>query len=79
MNAINVTPKTVEVIPARTAEFSSIIWRTLDDSFNKRLQIIVNNKYTINIVDNDYDALGQWTDDTVKNIVLAKYGLTEIV
>ena len=30
MNAIAIKPKTVEVMPARTAQFSELTWRTSD-------------------------------------------------
>lgn len=77
MNAILVTPKTVEIVPARTMEFSSVSWRTIDDSFNKRLVIVVNNTAQIAVSGADYDALGQWDDSAIKAIVLKNYGLVE--
>ena len=80
MNAINVVPKTVEVMAARaarSAEFSSVSWRTMDDGFNRRLQIVVNNSLVIVVEGADYDALGQWTDETIKGVILTKLGLVE--
>ena len=65
MNAINVVPKTVTVVPAKTADLSAVTWRTLDDSFNKKLRIQDNNAISIVVEGADYDALGQWTDDTI--------------
>jgi len=75
MNAIAVIPKTIELTPARTAEVSSITWRTSDDSFARKLNIVVNNATAFQITGADYDALGQWSDDTIKGLILARYGL----
>ena len=77
MNAINVVPKTVVVVPARTAEVAAVTWRTLDDAFNKRLRIQVNGSVSIAVEGADYDALGQWTDETIKQIILTRLQLTE--
>ena len=77
MNAINVVPKTVEVMPARTTEVAAVTWRTLDDAFNRRLRIQVNGAVAIMVEGADYDALGQWTDDTVKQIILTRLQLVE--
>jgi hypothetical protein len=79
MTAINVVPKTVTLVPARTTEVSNITWRTLDDSFNRRLRIQVNGVITITVEAADYDALGQWTDETVKQIILNRLQLSEAV
>jgi hypothetical protein len=78
MDAIAIKPKTIELIPARTAEVSAITWRTNDDSFQRKLTIIVNNAAVFQVSDADYDALGQWTDDTIKGIILLRYGLEVI-
>ena len=75
MNAIAIKPKTVEVMPARTAQFSELFWRTSDDAFQRRLNVIVNNATSFQVSGDDYDALGQWTDDTIKNLILAKFSL----
>ena len=75
MNAIAIKPKTVELVPARTAQLNEITWRTSDDSFQRKLQVIVNNATMFQITGADYDALGQWTDDTVKGLILARFGL----
>jgi hypothetical protein len=77
MNAINVVPKTVVVVPARTTEVATVTWRTLDDAFNKRLRIQVNGSVSIAVEGSDYDALGQWTDETIKQIILTRLQLTE--
>ena len=77
MNIVNIIPKTVEVIPAKTATFTTLMWRTTDDGFARKLQIIVNNQYVINIEGSEYDRLGQWTDDTIKEIICQKYKLIE--
>ena len=77
MNAINVIPKTVEVMPARTAQMTSVKWQTLDDAFNRRLRISVNGSVSISVEGAEYDALGQWTDDTIKGIILTRLQLTE--
>ena len=79
MNPINVVLKTVVVMPARTAEVNTVTWRTLDDPFRRRLQIMVNNAAPILIEGDDYDALGQWTDDTVKKLVITRLELVEAV
>lgn len=75
MNAIAIKPKTIELVPARTADISSIIWRTSDDSFQRKLNIVVNNVTSFQVVGADYDALGEWTDDTIKGLILARFGL----
>ena len=75
MNAIVIKPKTVELTPARTAEFSQITWRTSDDSFQRKLQVIVNNATMFQITGADYDALGQWTDGTIRDLILARFAL----
>ena len=77
MNAINVVPKTVVVVPARTTEVAAVTWRTLDDAFNKRLRIQVNSSVVIMVEGADYDALGQWSDETVKQIILTRLQLVE--
>ena len=79
MNAINVIQKTVVVMPARTAEINSLTWRTLDDPFRRRLQVMVNNMSPILIEGDEYDALGQWTDDTIKKLVITRLELVEAV
>jgi hypothetical protein len=75
MNAIAVKPKTIELVPARTAEIASITWRTSDDSFARKLNIVVNNATAFQVTGADYDALGEWTDDTVQALIIAHYGL----
>ena len=75
MNAIAIKPKTVELVPARTAQLNEITWRTSDDAFALKLQVIVNNATAFSIAGADYDALGQWTDETIKNLILSKFGL----
>jgi hypothetical protein len=75
MNAIAIKPKTIELAPARTAQVSEIIWRTNDDSFQRKLQVVVNNATMFQISGADYDALGQWTDETIRDLILARYGL----
>ena len=77
MNAINVVKKTVVVTPARTAEVSSLTWRTIDDVFDRRLRIVVNNQVMIVVEGAEYDALGQWTDDTIKQTILTRLELVE--
>ena len=79
MNAINVVQKTVVVMPARTAEVNAVTWRTLDDPFRRRLQIMVNNAAPIVIEGDEYDALGQWTDDTIKKLAITRLELVEAV
>ena len=79
MNAINVVPKQVVVVPPRTAEFNAVTWRTTDDAFRRRLHIVVNNVAAIVIEGDAYDALGQWTDETIKGLVLARLELVEAV
>ena len=75
MNAINVVKKTVVAVPAKTVDIEAVTWRTLDDAFNRRLRIVVNGAVQVLVEGADYDALGQWTDETVKQIVLARLGL----
>jgi len=75
MNAIAIKPKTIELMPARTAQISSLTWRTNDDAFARKLQIVVNNATMFQITGADYDALGQWTDETIRDLILARFGL----
>jgi hypothetical protein len=75
MNAIAIKPKTIELAPARTAEINTITWRTNDDVFQRKLAVIVNNAAVFQITGADYDALGEWTDDTIQGLILARYGL----
>ena len=75
MNAIAIKTKTIELTPARTAEFTTLTWRTSDDAFARKLQVIVNNATAFTVAGADYDALGQWTDETIKGLILARYGL----
>jgi hypothetical protein len=75
MNAIAIKPKTIELAPARTAVVSAITWRTNDDAFQRKLNIVVNNATAFQVSGADYDALGQWTDDTIKGLILARFGL----
>ena len=75
MNAIAIKSKTIELAPARTAQINAITWRTNDDSFGRKLTVIVNNATAFTVEGADYDAMGQWTDDTVKGLILARYGL----
>jgi len=75
MDAIAIKPKSIELMPARTAMVSTISWRTNDDAFQRKLNIVVNDSTAFQVTDDDYDALGQWTDDTIKRLVLAHFGL----
>lgn len=75
MNAIAIKPKTVEIVPARMANFTTLTWRTNDDAFARRLRVVVNNTALLEVNGADYDALGQWTDDTIRDLILARFGL----
>ena len=75
MDAIAIKPKSIELVPARTQEIACITWRTNDDSFGRKLNIVVNNATAFQVSGADYDALGQWTDDTIKGLILARFGL----
>jgi hypothetical protein len=75
MNPTLIKTKSIETAPARTAQISSISWRTADDPFGRRLTVVVNNLTSFQVTGADYDALGQWTDDTIKELILAKFGL----
>ena len=77
MNAINVNPKTVTAVPAKTVQVTQVTWRTSDDAFKRRLQVVVNQAVVIVVEGDAYDALGQWTDETIKALVLDRLGLTE--
>ena len=39
MNAIAIKTKTIELVPARTADISSLTWRTSDDAFQRKLAV----------------------------------------
>ncbi len=75
MTAINIKPKTIEIMPARTASISTLTWRTSDDSFARKLTIIVNNLTAFQVNGADYDALGEWTDDNIRDLIMTKFGL----
>ena len=75
MDAIAIKPKTIEITPARTAQIAAVTWRTSDDSFQRKLTVIVNNITMFQIAGADYDALGQWTDETIKGLILVRFGL----
>jgi hypothetical protein len=75
MNALAIKPKTMELAPARTAAVSELTWRTSDDAFQRKLSIVVNNLTSFQISGAEYDALGQWTDETIKGLILARYAL----
>ena len=75
MNALAIKPKTIELMPARTAQINSITWRTSDDAFARKLNIVVNNATAFQVTGAEYDALGNWTDETIKNLILARFGL----
>lgn len=75
MNAVAIKPKTIELMPARTAQINSLTWRTSDDAFARKLNVVVNNATAFQVTGAEYDALGNWTDETIKNLILAKFGL----
>ena len=75
MDAIAIKPKSIELMPSRTAMVSTISWRTNDDAFQRKLNIVVNNATAFRVSGADYDALGQWTDETIKGLILARFGL----
>ena len=75
MDAIAIKTKTLELVPARMAQISAITWRTSDDSFQRKLNVVVNNAASFQVSGAEYDALGQWTDETIKGLILARYGL----
>lgn len=77
MTAISIIPKQVEIIQARSREFTKISWRTNDDPFLRRLQIIVNDCKIIEVSGADYDKLGQWDDADIKQIIIDELGLEE--
>jgi hypothetical protein len=78
MNAIAIKPKTIELAPARTANINNLTWRTSDDAFQRKLQVVVNNATAFTVAGADYDALGQWSDDTIRDLILARFGLEVI-
>jgi hypothetical protein len=75
MDAIAIKTKTLELMPARTAQVSQLTWRTSDDAFQRKLQVIVNNATSFQLSGAEYDALGQWTDDTIQKLILTRYAL----
>ena len=38
-----------------------------------RLRVVVNNTALLEVSGADYDALGQWTDDTIRDLILARF------
>jgi hypothetical protein len=84
MNKINIESKTIIISPERVVtiaerkvNLSSVQWTTDDDSFAKRLVIRVNGQLGFTIEGDEYDALGQWTDEDIKLQILAHYALIE--
>jgi hypothetical protein len=78
MKPINIKTKTIEIMPARTAKISDLTWRTIDDGFAGTLTVVVNNAAAIHVAGADYDALGEWTDDTIRDLIMAKFGFEVI-
>jgi hypothetical protein len=85
MNKINIEPKTIIISPERVVtiaerkvNLSSVQWTTNDDSFAKRLQIHINGQLGFMIEGDEYDALGQWTDDDIAGLIIGKYGFKQI-
>jgi hypothetical protein len=75
MNAIPIKTKSIETTPARTVEFNELSWQTIDDPFNRKLTIVVNQTVAFDIAGEGYDSLGQWTDESIKAEIVARYGL----
>jgi hypothetical protein len=75
MNQIAVVPKEIEIQPSLKATVSALSWRSTDDAFNRRLSVLAVGVGTFTVSGDDYDALGQWTDDTIRDLILARYGL----
>ncbi|MEI8288896.1 MAG: hypothetical protein WCH99_05440 [Verrucomicrobiota bacterium] len=77
MNAINIIPKNM-VVHGQAVEVTAVNWRTHDDPFNRRLRIIVNSQIQIVVTGDQYDALGQWTDETIRGLILTKLGFVPV-
>jgi len=85
MDKINVEPKSITIsaartitVPERAVSVESVQWSTIDDSFAKRLVIRVNGQLGFIIEGAEYDALGQWTDDDIAEMIIGKYGFKQI-
>ena len=75
---ITLSPERVINVPSQTVTVDTVKWTTVDDSFVKRLTIRVNTQLIITIVDAEYDALGQWSDEDIKALIVAHYGFVEV-
>lgn len=75
---ITVYPERVINVPAHIVTVDTVKWTTVDDSFSKRLIIRTNGQLAITITDAEYDALGQWSDEDIKALIIAHYGFVEV-
>jgi hypothetical protein len=82
---MNIEPKTITDSRTISMTFTlnnlSDFHVTSDDPFRKILRVSLseaNPPQQVSITGNDYDSLGQWTDQSLNNYLVAKYGLVVI-
>lgn len=82
---MNIEPKTITdsrtVSMTFTLNTLSDVHMTSDDPFRKILRVSLteaNPPQQILINGTDYDTLGQWTDESLNNYIINKYGLVVV-
>lgn len=82
---MNIEPKTIT--DSRTVNMTfnlntlSDAHMTSDDPFRKILRVSLseaNPPQQVLVTGTDYDTLGQWTDESLNNYIINKYGLVVI-
>jgi hypothetical protein len=72
---MKIEKKSIAVIPVKTAILSDItITNVQYNVVAKNCTVTYNNIYRYSFVGADYDALGQWTDDSLLAALLDKLG-----
>ena len=79
---MNIQPKTITSTKTVTSSFSFTTLNdahiTNDDPIRKTLRVTLSEALppqVVSVTGSDYDALGQWTDDSLNAYIIDKYGL----
>lgn len=79
---MNIEPKTITESRTVNMTFTlttlSDVHMTSDDPFRKILRVSLseaNPPQQVSITGNDYENLGQWTDSSLNDFLITKYGL----
>ena len=82
---MNIEPKTITDTKTINMTFTlntlSDFHVTSDDPFRKILRVSLseaNPPQQVSITGNDYDSLGQWTDQSLNDYLVTKYGLVVV-